>query len=343
MSCAFSVGSLRGVKLLAAMLAISAAMPKASAVLLVHDPFHVGVGPGEYLAGDENSGVNVLGGQNPVPAPTPFYAGGWIQDGGDSQAVRLPGGGLSRMNYPRFANSGGLVTDLVQFDCCSFGRSGRELATPLGLGEQTLYQSFLVDFGVQGSDTASAFGFRGVEWWNGGIGDSSLAARLFVNAFTGLSDLTLEVESPAGVISAPLNGGGLDLEALDGVHLVVMKFETHRADPINPLGTAADDDVISVYLDPTDSIEANWTPAASLAVNASDWMMTHHGAGTSFTFSGPGHRPLKFDEVRWGTTFASVTPFIPEPTTVSLAVIGAAGGLVMLRRRGSSKRMKAEG
>jgi hypothetical protein len=247
------------------------------------------------------------------------------------------------MNYPRFENSGGLVTDLVQFNCCSFGRSGRELATPLGLGEQTLYQSFLVDFGEQGTDAPDSFGFRGVEWWNGGIGDSKLSAQLFVNHFSGVSDLTLAVTSPSGNLSTPLNGGGLDLEALDGVHLVVMKFETHRADPINPLATSADDDIISVYLDPTDSIEANWTAAASLAVNASDWMATHHSAGTSFTFSGGGHHPVKFDEVRWGTTFAAVTPFIPEPATVSLAVIGAVGGLVMLRRRGSVGRMKAEG
>jgi hypothetical protein len=325
MSCAFSMGRLRIVTFLAVVMTLTAVAPKASAVLLVYDPFNIGLGPGDYLTGDENSGVNVLGGQNLVPSPTPFYAGGWIQSGGDAQAVVYPGGGnLSRMNYPRFENFGGLVTDAVQFGCCSFGRDGRELANPLGIaGPQTLYQSFLVDFGVQGTDDPAAFGFRGVEWWNGGMGDSFLAAQLFVNSFSGVNDLTLQVTSNSGTIAAPLNGGGLDLDTLDGVHLVVMKFE------LNPVAP----DVISVYLDPADSIESNWTTAASLAVNASDWEMTHHGVGTSFSFSGPGHRPVKFDELRWGTTFADVTPFVPEPSTVSLVVVGAAGGLVVAWRR----------
>src|SRR5690606_7780678 len=129
---------------------------------------------------------------------------------------------------------------------------GRELANPLGIGPaQTIYQSFVVDFGVQGGDAAAAFGFRGVAWWHGGVGDASIAAQLFVNSFSGVSDLTLEVTSPSGTSSALLNGGGLDLEALDGVHLVVMKFE------FNPVAA----DVVTVYLDPTDSIEGNWTPA----------------------------------------------------------------------------------
>src|SRR5690606_35650859 len=100
--------------------------------------------------GDDSTGTNVLGGQDPSIGPSPFYAGGWIQNGGDAQAV-LDIGSLS---YSTLATAGGQVGDAVEFGCCSFGRSGREIADGLGggPGAETIYQSFLIDFGSQGTD-----------------------------------------------------------------------------------------------------------------------------------------------------------------------------------------------
>jgi hypothetical protein len=196
-----------------------------------------------------------------------------------------------------------------------------------GRDPQLIYQSFLIDWGTQGTDDPTQFGKRGYEMWNGGVGDAFLAVDLFLNHFSGVTELTLAVTTPSGTVSAPVNGGGLDLPALamanGGTHLVVMKFEF---DP-------STDDVVTVYLDPTDSVESNWTPAAVASVATSDLLITHHSAITNFTFSGGGHVPGAFDEVRWGKTFASVTPFgIPEPTTLALFLLGAAG-LSMARRR----------
>jgi hypothetical protein len=294
----------------------------AEASLIVYDPFGVSGGPSDYVAGDDSTGVNVLGGQNPATGPTPFYSGPWIQSGGDAQAVRDVGS----LNYPLFPKSGGLVTDSVQFSCCSFGRNGREITGGLG-GERearTIYQSFLVDFGNQGTDDPSQFGKRGYEMWNGGVGDSFLAVDLFVNHFSGVDELTLAVTTLSGTQSALVNGGGLTLDALLGTHLIVLKFE------FNPDIA----DVVSLYLDPIDSIEANYVPAASVFAPNSDLFITHHGTLANFTFSGAGHIPGRFDEVRWGDTFADVTPFlteVPEPAPLSLFVLGILG-LATVRR-----------
>jgi hypothetical protein len=293
----------------------------ARAVLHVYEPFGHDGGPGDYLLGDDSTGTNLLAGQNPIASPNPgFYAGAWIQSGGDAQAVKA--GSLS---YPLFPNAGGHVGDAVQFGCCSFGRDGRAISGGLGGGRaaRTVYQSFLVDFGNQGTDDPTQFGKRAVEWWNGGVNDASRAVDLFVNHFSGVTEFTLEVTTPSGTNSALLNGGGLNLANMAGTHLMVMKFEF---DPILP-------DVVSVYLDPTDSIESNWIPAAVVAAPDSDLFITHHGATASFTFSGGGHVPARFDEMRWGDTFADVTPFVPEPGSLILLCFGTFPVFIARRRR----------
>lgn len=307
----------------AAVALVTAFQPApALAGLLAYDGFGTGGGPADYLAGNDSTGVNVLGGQNPATGPTAFYDGAWIQSGGDAQAVPNIGG----LWYPLFPYTSGRVTDAVQFNCCSFGRNGRPIAGVLGGGRDpfTIYQSFLIDFGTQGTDDPTQFGFRGYEMWNGGIGDSFKSLGLFVNHFAGISELTLQLTTPTGTYTQAVGGGGLTLDALAGVHLMVFRFDF---DPSLP-------DQVTLYLDPTDSIEGNYVPAATVIAPNSDLQFTHHGAITNFTFSGGGHKPGSFDEVRWGETFADVTPFltVPEPGTFGLLAF-ALVGLAVRRRR----------
>lgn len=262
--------------------------------MLAYDSFSIG-GPGGYVAGDDSTGTNLLGGQNPAIGPTPFYTGPWIQSGGDAQAVRNTGS----LSYPLFPQAGGKVTDALQFSCCTFGRDGREITSGLGKGNQTIYQSFLIDFGTQGTDDPTAFGKRAYEMWNGGVGDSFLAVDLFVNHFSGVNQLTLAVTTSTGTQSQ-IVGGGLSLADLAGTNLFVLRFDFNE-------GIA---DIVTAYLNPTDSIESNYSPVASVTAPNSDLFITHHGTISQFTFSGAGHIPGAFDEVRWGDTFKDVTPFL---------------------------------
>lgn len=298
----------------------------AGADLLAYDPFLYGDDPsaGEYVLGDEDAGVDVIGGQNPVIGPTDFYFGPWIQSGGDAQVVKA----LPSLSYPDLLSGvGGVQQETIQFDCCSFGRSGREIAAGLGAGRnRTIYESFLIDFGTQGTDDPTNFGLRGHELWNGGVGDAFLGVRLFLNHFSGVNTLSLSVTTPSGESTVPVAGGGLDLATLatfnGGTHLVVMKFE------FAPGGA----DVVSVYFDPATGIEPA-LPDAQISVAASDLIITHQGAFSNFTFSGGGHVPGMIDEIRWGDTYADVTP-IPEPTTLSLLGLG----LLALQRSAARRR-----
>jgi len=290
----------------------------ANSALLSYDPFAFGPNPalGQYALGNEDAGTNLIGGQNPVIGPTPFYSGAWIQSGGDSQVVK----NLPSLSYPGLApGQGGIQQETKQFSCCSFGRSGRALAAG-GLGggaARTIYQSFLIDFGSQGADAPGEFGFRGHELWNGGIGDSFKAVDLFLSHFNGTNVLSLRVETASGDSTVPVTGGG-NLNALAGTHLVVMKYV------FNPVLA----DSVSVFLDPTVGLGEPGLAQAHISVLTSDLFITHQGAYTQFTFSGSTHVPGAIDEIRWGDNFGDVTP-VPEPATALLVVLGAC----LLRRR----------
>ena len=147
-----------------------------------------------------------------------------------------------------------------------------------------------------------------------------------------------------------MNGGGLTLDALVGVHLVVFRFEFNPADaadprPRRPMTTAS-------RCTSTSRVQSKGIlQRHRIAVDASDLFISHHGGLANFTFSGGGHCPGKFDEVRWGDTFADVTPFqgangnpgntacnvnppttVPVPGTLSLLALGVVG-LTLARRR----------
>jgi hypothetical protein len=308
----------------------------AQATLLAYDPLQTGPGgpavTGPYTPGTEDAGPNI-GGQNPTIGPdTSFYAGGWVQSGGDNQAVDH----IPSLKYPNFFQGRrGQLAESTQFSCCTFGRSGRPFGDVFGTGSNglaadgnyhVLYGSFLIDWGTIGTNSDSGNqGKHGFEMWNDvnePSPDSKLVVDLAFNYYTGDPLLFLNVlgtrQNLAGNWTrdalAAINGG---------THLVVLKLEFTDGNS---------EDRVTVYLDPTDSIESNWTPEASIGVPTGALALWGHSGLSSFQFDGGGANPGAIDEIRWGTTFADVTPFIPEPSSLVILMLGAIG--LLMNRRG---------
>src|SRR5262249_23122456 len=144
----------------------------------------------------------------------------------------------------------------------------------------------------------------------------------------GDSQLTLNVQTgPDGskVAHKQVLGAGYTRDALaainGGTHLMVLKFEFNNA---------SGEDRVTAYLDPTNSIEPG-TSAASVGVPAGSLFFAYHSAFTSYQFDGGGANPGAIDEIRWGNTYADVTPFVPEPSTIQLLVLACVG--FVTRRR----------
>jgi PEP-CTERM motif len=310
------------------------------AAVLAYDPFLVGGTPaaGQYKAGNEDAGTDLLGGQNPTIGPSAFYAGPWEQ--ADATVVK----DIGSLSYPSFQpGQGGQVRETAQFGCCTFGRNGRPIGDVFGLGQnglgggrdsQTIYESFLIDWGTIGTNSDNGNqGAHNYEMWNGtptSNSDGKLAVNLGFNYYAGDTNLTLNVSTGAEgskTSHKQILGAGLTRDALaavnGGTHLVVLKFEFNDSDG---------EDRVTAYLDPTNSIPGS--PAASVGVTAGDLFITHHSAFSSYQFDGGGANPGAIDEIRWGNTFADVTPFVPEPATIQLLVLGAMGLISRRRKRG---------
>jgi hypothetical protein len=324
--------------------AVASLCGTAQAALRVYDPLQTGPGgpavTGPYIPGTEDAGPN-LGGQNPATSPdAAFYSGGWVQAGGDSQVVQH----IPSLSYPSyFQGRKGQAAESTQFGCCTFGRTGRPFGDVFNQGQPglgggrdpaTLYGSFLIDWGTVGTNDPMGgnIGKHGFEMWNGSPAtdpDQKLVVDLYVNHYSGDTDLTLNVlTGPQGMKTDHKqvlagNQDRIDLAAFNGgTHLVVMKLDFND---ING------EDRVTVWLDPMDSIEGNWTPAASVGVPAGELLITHHSAFSSFQFDGGGADPGAIDEFRWGDSFADVTHFVPEPTSLTLLALGVPA--LLFRRR----------
>ncbi len=281
-------------------------MPKqANATLLYYDAFEIAAG--KYTAGP-------LLGQNPTVGPTSFFSGAWQQGSAQPTDNQVVATGMSFLGAPALGGSATVGTT-------GQARMGRNLTTPLDATTVgTYYLSFVVNYGslpVGSTPSQADFGHRAIEFWQAGgsIGsDANLSMTIGYMGYNGGAGAANQISTTARMRFLLQGAGDQVIENspfsfnLDGAtHLVVLKMQMTT----DPVVAGVGGDTVSLYLDPTTSVEGDLPPPSAT------------GTGLNFTLgamSGPIHfgantasPETSLDEIRVADTWASVVPDFPTP------------------------------
>ncbi|HEY8961098.1 MAG TPA: PEP-CTERM sorting domain-containing protein, partial [Luteolibacter sp.] len=187
------------------------------------------------------------------------------------------------------------------------GRVYRTLDSTLavtGTTSGTLYMSFLFQSGQETGITT----YQTVHLNQGTNGDANRAFDLGITSNGDLdgNEYGFGVNGNYGVGTAQELGA-----ANTSTHLFVVKFD---------LSTAVGGDSVTVWLDPT--LGGAGDPTGGITVSGQNLVWN------TLMLSDYDGNSASWDEIRWGTDFASVT--VPEPAS---AMLGSFGALALLRRR----------
>jgi hypothetical protein len=253
--------------------------------------------------------------QNTTPSPTVSgYTGNWTAiDFGTARPV-ISAGSLSYSNPLYLGSSGDSVTVPVnpggaEIESNDSGRVYRLLDSSLAVTDTTtgtLYMSFLFQSGQQSGATT----YQMLSLYNTSTTDANRNFDIGITTNGSLSGTQYNF----GVDNSYTNTG---VAASTAVRLLVVKFS---------LSATAGQDSVTVWVDPTlgagESIGGTVVTGKTLT-----W--------DRLTLSDYDGNSAAWDEIRWGTTFDSVTA-VPEPSAFA-ALAGLAGlGVVGLRRRRSA-------
>lgn len=247
-------------------------------------------------------------------APSPNnagYTGNWTAvDWGDAGAGTIAGS-LSYGGAGYAAGTGnhvGVAADANGIQQGTSGRVSRQLdnsTTVTSSTVGTLYLSFLFQSGQEYGSTV----YQVLSLHTGASGDPT--PRAFVAGLTSSGGQSGN-QYDFGVNEAYSNFG---VSANTGVHLFVAEFN---------LSAVNNGDSVTVWLDPT--LGAG-NPAGGVTVSGQNIAFDHVDLSD---YSG---NSANWDDIRFGTTFDSVTiTAVPEPTTL-VPLCGVVGMALMFRRR----------
>ena len=221
------------------------------------------------------------------------------------------------LTYGDLVNSGGQANVLVSTGNFASVTTTTALATAGLLNDgATLWFSYVFQKTANGGSNEQsgfAFGtdrvnpaFNGLNMQNSGFG---------LGVFTNSSN----VSASSWTGGTRTGGGSVSLEALSSATLVIGKIVWGA--------TAGDNETLTLYTRTlTDFVTEPTTGGGVRAVAGFD-----QTALNTISFgqrnSGGVHT---YDEIRFGATYADVSPAVPEPST---ALLGALGALALLRRR----------
>lgn len=258
------------------------------------------------LLSQESFNGYTVGSQVPDTSPSPTvagYTGNWTTIDWGTQWPTVVAGSLNYTGASYAASSGNSINvPNAAFDQSHSGRMYRLLDSTLAVNSSTsgkLYLSWLFQSGNQGATT-----YQMLDLYNGSTADASRAFTAGITQNGGNSGNQYDF----GLNEAYTSTG----VAVDtGVHLFVAEFN---------LSATAGQDSMTFWLDPT--LGAG-DPTGGITISGQDI------AFDRLAISDYDENSASWSDIRWGTTFNSVT--VPEPST--LALIGLAGVAVMLRRQ----------
>lgn len=196
-----------------------------------------------------------------------------------------------------------------------FRRAFRELETPIDPGVSgggNLWISFLFQSGINTEDAHQVRFFRNGEF------DGQTVSVDVVRSFP---ELVQEVQ-PRLFFDSGTRSVNAPFRPNTQTNLILAHYVLDDSDQAGNQGS------IAIWVNPIIGGAApDLSSASSITTGAGDFdVMTHLSI---FSFGG-GDFAATFDEIRWGTDFASVTPVIPEPASLGLLAVGACA---LLRRR----------
>ena len=280
----------------------------ANAVQLAYDGFDTSGGAGSYTLG-------AVAGQNPTigPASPAFLKGPWTLQGnpaGDPGPL-VQATGLSYIGSPSI---GGSITAQSPTAFTGAGRvqdylngAGNSQALWDATANGTYYLGFEVNFGTVGADGAMAY--HGIEFFPTGVvpgenRNGDISYNQYFSSFGAVQENAATAKMQFNIGGQQIIDSAPDNYNADGAtHLMVLKFVLSSTAP----------DVISLYLDPTSSVEpvipTNTVTIGTAGTGTNGFTL---GAFGPAQFGGSGN-PTVMDEIRIGTTYADALPELPIP------------------------------
>lgn len=227
-------------------------------------------------------------------------AGGLTNQNGGTGWTSTWGAGVNDIVSPGLTFTKGSATLVASGNTTQTANNnnGNFRTLPAVLNSGTEYVSFL---GKLASGVAGG-GYAGVSLFNG-----TGTEALFIGQPSTRTVWGLDQSTGPQLSTVPVNGT---------IHLLVAQIQFGAG--------AGGMDHVNLYIDPTPGLSA---PDVTASLSADT---TRSASFDRVRIqSGNGQAPVNFDELRIGTTFASVVPAVPEPATLGLLALA---GLVVLPR-----------
>jgi hypothetical protein len=243
-----------------------------------------------------------------------FEAAAWGTNGGSASNKTVTATGLSYTNGGELVTSGGALQSAG-----GFNRAHRGITTPIDpgvAGGGKLWLSYLFKSGTSIEDANQVRFYTGNDQFDGEVISADV-----VRTGAGAEGVNA-VKPRAWFTDNAAAGGQSQFKAPGETNLILLEYT------LDDSAAPGNQGVMRMYVNPAiGGAEPEQSSAAAILSGAGDYSnMTR----LSFFSPGGGNFAVTWDEIRFGDSFASVTPVVPEPASLGLLALA---GVAALRRR----------